>query len=301
MLLDRARLAYAEWKTRPAGFSFVREGLKRRRRPSMVALPPDRLKLLSFNVQAGIGTQKFGDYITGSWKHFVAHPNSVDNIERIADVVRDYDVVALQEVDGGSLRSRNLNQLVHMASRAEFPFWHQQLNRNLGRLGQFSNGLLSRFVPYHIEDHRLPGLPGRGAIIARYGHPDNPLIMVGVHLALGEKYRNTQLAYLSRLLKQYRHVIIMGDFNCRPDHLQRSPLAELDLVLPTETLLTYPSWAPDRHIDHILLSSSLIATRSEVLSDCLLSDHLPVATEGLLPADVVEAAGHAPRALPRHD
>jgi endonuclease/exonuclease/phosphatase family metal-dependent hydrolase len=301
MLLDRARLAYAEWKTRPAGFSFVREGLKRRRRPSMVALPSDRLKLLSFNVQAGIGTQAFGDYITGSWKHFVAHPRSVENIERIADVVRDYDVVALQEVDGGSLRSRNLNQLVHMATRAEFPFWHQQLNRNLGRLGQFSNGLLSRFVPYHIEDHRLPGLPGRGAIIARYGHPDNPLIMVGVHLALGEKYRNAQLAYLSRLLKQYQHVIIMGDFNCRVDHLERSPLAELDLVLPTDPLLTYPSWAPDRHIDHILLSPSLTVTRSEVLSDCRLSDHLPVATEIVLPAEVVEAAGHAPRALPRHD
>jgi endonuclease/exonuclease/phosphatase family metal-dependent hydrolase len=301
MLLDRARIAYAEWKTRPAGFSFVREGMKRRRRPSMVALPNDRLKLLSFNVQAGIGTQAFGDYITGSWKHFVAHPRSVENIERIADVVRDYDVVALQEVDGGSLRSRNLNQLVHMANRADFPFWHQQLNRNLGRLGQFSNGLLSRFVPYHIEDHRLPGLPGRGAIIARYGHPDNPLIMVGVHLALGEKYRNAQLAYLSRLLKQYQHVIIMGDFNCRVDHLERSPLADLGLVLSANPLLTYPSWAPDRHIDHILLSPSLTVTRSEVLSDCRLSDHLPVATEILLPADVIEAAGHAPRALPRHD
>ncbi|MFN3712118.1 MAG: endonuclease/exonuclease/phosphatase family protein [Alcanivoracaceae bacterium] len=301
MLLDRARLAYAEWKTRPAGFSFVREGMKRRRRPSMVALPNDRLKLLSFNVQAGIGTQAYGDYITGSWKHFVAHPRSVENIERIADVVRDYDVVALQEVDGGSLRSRNLNQLVHMANRADFPFWHQQLNRNLGRLGQFSNGLLSRFVPYHIEDHRLPGLPGRGAIIARYGHPDNPLIMVGVHLALGEKYRNAQLAYLSRLLKQYQHVIIMGDFNCRVDHLERSPLADLGLMLSANPLLTYPSWAPDRHIDHILLSPSLTVTRSEVLSDCRLSDHLPVATEILLPADVIEAAGHAPRALPRHD
>ena len=201
----------------------------------------------------------------------------------------------------GPFLTLGFGQLVHMATRAEFPFWHQQLNRNLGRLGQFSNGLLSRFVPYHIEDHRLPGLPGRGAIIARYGHPDNPLIMVGVHLARGEKYRNAQLAYLSRLLKQYRHVIIMGDFNCRADHLQRSPLAGLDLVLSTETLLTYPSWAPDRHIDHILLSSSLKVINSEVLSDCRLSDHLPVATEILLPADVVEAAGHVQRALPRHD
>src|SRR5690606_34605988 len=127
------------------------------------------------------------------------------------------------------------------------------------------------------------------------------LIMVGVHLALGEKYRNAQLAYLSRLLKQYQHVIIMGDFNCLPEQLQRSPLAELDLVMPDDPLLTYPSWAPDRHIDHILLSPSLKVASREVLTDCRLSDHLPVATEILLPADMLEAASHAPRALPRHD
>src|SRR5690606_1088479 len=151
------------------------------------------LKLLSFNIQAGIGTSKFSDYITGSWKHLVAHPRSLSIIQNIAEVLRDYDMVALQEVDGGSLRSKFLNQLVHLASLADFPFWHQQLNRNLGRLGQFSNGLLSRVVPYQVEDHRLPGLPGRGAFIVKYGHPEMPLVLVGVHLALGGKHRNAQL------------------------------------------------------------------------------------------------------------
>lgn len=297
MLLTRARDAWQAWKSRPAEFSFARHGKTRQRRPSEVALPGNTLRLLSFNVQAGIASQRFGDYLTGSWKHLVAHPQSADNIDRIADLVSNFDLVALQEVDGGSLRSGNINQLVHMATRAEFPFWHQQLNRNLGRLGQFSNGLLSRLTPYHIEDHRLPGLPGRGAIIAHYGHPDNPLIMVGAHLALGEKYRNTQLAYLCEQLQDYRHLIIMGDFNCRLEHLQRSPLAELGLVFPEQSLLTYPSWAPDRHIDHILLSPSLTMSNQRVLTDCRLSDHLPLAMDIQLPEDVLEAASHAPLAL----
>ncbi|CUR47889.1 endonuclease/exonuclease/phosphatase family protein [Alloalcanivorax xenomutans] len=289
MLLERARNAYQNWKTRPSGFSLAREGHRRTRRVREVSLPSDTLKILSFNIQAGIGTSRFRDYVTGSWKHLVAHPRSVEIIEQIADVVRHFDVVGLQEVDGGSLRSRNLNQLVHLASLADFPFWHQQLNRNLGRLGQFSNGLLSRMPPYAVEDHILPGLPGRGAIVIKFGHPVEPLVVAVCHLALGEKMRNTQLTYLADLLRPYRYSLIMGDFNCRPEHLSASPLTDLGLVLVEGDLQTYPSWAPDRHIDHILATPELQVRHSRVLEDCLLSDHLPLATEIRIP-DAVRAA-----------
>ena len=289
MLLDRARTAYQSWKARPAGFSLAREGHRRTRRVREVTLPEDSLKLLSFNIQAGIGTSRFREYLTGSWKHLVAHPRSVETIEQIAEVVRHFDVVGLQEVDGGSLRSRNVNQLVHLASMADFPFWHQQLNRNLGRLGQFSNGFLSRLTPFAVEDHTLPGLPGHGAILIKFGHPIQPLVVAVVHLALGEKMRNTQLGYVSRLLHPYRYTVVMGDFNCRLEHLAQSPLAELDLVPVEGELFTFPSWAPDRHIDHILRSPELEVRHTRVLTDCRLSDHLPLATEIRIP-DAVRAA-----------
>ncbi|ASK35702.1 endonuclease/exonuclease/phosphatase family protein [Alloalcanivorax mobilis] len=289
MLLERARNAYQNWKARPAGFSFAREGHRRTRRVREVALPADTLKLLSFNIQAGIGTSRFREYLTGSWKHLVAHPRSIETIEQIADVVRHFDVVGLQEVDGGSLRSRNLNQLVHLASLADFPFWHQQLNRNLGRLGQFSNGFLSRLTPFAVEDHTLPGLPGRGVIVVKFGHPAEPLVIAVAHLALGEKMRNTQLGYVAGLLAPYRHRLVMGDFNCRLEHLANSPLAELGMVPVEGEFHTYPSWAPDRHIDHILAAPELKVRHSRVLTDCRLSDHLPLATEIVIP-DAVRAA-----------
>jgi endonuclease/exonuclease/phosphatase family metal-dependent hydrolase len=298
MLLDRARRALSQLKARPAGFSLVREGEQRsQHHHNEVAVPQKTLRLLTFNVQAGIGSQRYSDYITGSWKHLVAHSRSLQNIELMANVVRNFDVVALQEVDGGSLRSRNVNQLAHMATLGDFGYHHQQLNRNLGRLGQFSNGLLSRLTPYKIEDHRLPGLPGRGAIIAHYGHPDAPLVIAGVHLSLGEKYRNIQLDYLAGQLHRYKHVAMLGDFNCRLDHLQHSPIVGLGLHSPETGLFTFPSWAPDRHIDHILLSKSLSSVRTEVLDGCKLSDHLPLATEILLPDDVLEAAQLQPPAI----
>lgn len=293
MLLERARHAYADWKKRPAGFSPAREGRRRARQTRQVELPGNRLRLLTYNIQAGIGSQGFGDYVAGSWKQLVGHTASRDNIEGIADLLGNYDLVGLQEVDGGSLRSRNLNQLLHLAARGDFRFWHQQLNRNLGRFGQFSNGVLARILPFHVEDHRLPGLPGRGAILAQFGHPDEPLIIVIVHLALGEKYRNTQLAYLRDLLRDRRHVVVMGDFNCFGEHLLDSPLMELDLQLMDHVHYTYPSWAPDRHLDHILVTPSLRVESTQTLTDCRLSDHLPMAMELTLPESMVTAAREA--------
>lgn len=270
----------------PARFFSWRHGERGRRHAPPCPLPGERLRLLSFNVQAGIGTQRLHQYVTHSWRHVVVHPQSIANLDRIADVVRDYDIVALQEVDAGSLRSGFVNQLHHIARRAEFPWWHQQVNRNLGRFGQFSNGMLSRFAPHTVEDHRLPGPPGRGALIARYGNPDNPLVVVGLHLALGERVRNRQLDYVCSLVSRYTHLVIMGDLNLSADMLRHSPLARLGLQDITEPLLTYPSWRPDRHIDHILVTPSLQIDRLEVL-DCTLSDHRPLAMELRLPADVL--------------
>jgi len=263
-----------------------RHGERGRRHASPCALPGDTLRLLSFNVQAGIGTQRLHQYVTHSWRHIVVHPGSRANLDRIADVVRDYDIVALQEVDAGSLRSGFINQVHHIAQRADFPWWHQQVNRNLGRFGQFSNGMLSRFAPHTVEDHRLPGPPGRGAVVARYGNPRNPLVVVGLHLALGERVRNRQLDYVCELVNRHEHLVIMGDLNLSVEKLRHSPLARLRLQDVGAPLPTYPSWRPEKHIDHILVTPSLQVERMAVL-DCTLSDHRPLAMELRLPADVL--------------
>ena len=97
----------------------------------------------------------------------------------------NYDLVALQEADGGSLRSGYVNQVEHLAHLGAFPYWYQQLNRNLGRFAQHSNGVLSRLEPQGLEDHPLPGPSGRGAILLRFGEGADALVVVMMHLALG--------------------------------------------------------------------------------------------------------------------
>ena len=123
-------------------------------------------------------------------------------------------------------------------------------------------------------------------------------MVVVAHLALGEKIRNAQLAYLRRLLHDYKYVVMMGDFNCRLEHLEASPLADLGLsTVVAENLNTYPSWAPDRHIDHILLSPELTSQHTRVLEDCRLSDHLPLATEIIVPDEVIDSVASLPGLL----
>ncbi|WP_447744284.1 endonuclease/exonuclease/phosphatase family protein [Pseudomonas nicosulfuronedens] len=246
-------------------------------------LPDDgRLRLLSFNIQVGISTERYRHYLTRGWQHLLPAAGRASNLQRIGELLHDYDVVALQEADGGSIRSGNINQVEHLAQLGAFPYWYQQLNRNLGRLAQHSNGLLSRLQPTALEDHPLPGPPGRGAILMRFGEGKDALAVVMMHLALGARTRTRQLAYIRELLQDYRHHVLMGDMNTHAtDLLESSPLRDLQLIAP-QVEATFPSWRPQRCLDHILLSSELALERVSVLPHPI-SDHLPVAVEIRLP------------------
>ncbi len=262
-------------------------------------MPADsRLRLLSFNIQVGISTERYRHYLTRGWQHLLPHTGRADNLQKIGNLLGDFDLVALQEADGGSLRSGYVNQVEHLAQLGAFPYWYQQLNRNLGRLGQHSNGVLSRLRPWAIEDHPLPGPKGRGAILVRFGEGPEALVVVMMHLALGARVRSLQLAYIRELIGGYKHQVLMGDMNTHAsDLLQNSPLRDLGLLAP-QLEATFPSWRPQRCLDHILLSPTLTLEKVEVLAQPI-SDHLPVAVEirlpGSLTADALPALSPAPR------
>ncbi len=226
-------------------------------------------------------------YLTQSWKHVLPHAQCFDNLDRIAHVVGDYDIVGLQEVDGGSLRSYFVNQVEYLAERSNFPFWHQQTNRNLGKVAQHSNGLLSRIKPTVITEYKLPGfLPGRGALKVQYGTGQHSLTVILVHLALGKRAREYQLGFIADLVNEQPHACVMGDFNCALHSPEMDKLfADTKLCAPEERHLTFPSWRPKRNIDHILTTAELEVREIKVL-DAALSDHLPISMEIVLPQEL---------------
>lgn len=250
--------------------------------------PVSNLRILSYNIQSGLPGQNFREYLKGSWRHVLPNTLRTQNLEQIAGILQDYDLVALQEVDAGSLRTGFVNQVQYLAHEGGFPHWFLQVNRNLGKLAKYANAVLSRIKPYDSTNYKLPGMiPGRGAIRLLFGDPKNPLVLIIMHLALGPVARRLQLEYIAELIHGYEHVILMGDMNCQWKKLVKSSLLKnYPLRSVNYSHNTYPSWRPRRNIDHILISPSVKIEKVAVLN-VPFSDHLPIALEISLPRNML--------------
>lgn len=247
-----------------------------------------RLRLFCFNIHAGNAQGGFREYLTRGWRHILPDTGKHKNLSELARLLAEVDIAALQEVDGGSLRSGFINQAAYLAEVAAFPYWWQQRNRRIGRIAESTNCLLSRMQPRLVEDHPLPGrIPGRGVLLAVYGDGREAVAVAQSHLSLGAQARARQFDFLHELLQPYRHVVLMGDFNCQPSSPAfRRFLERAALAIPgPQALATYPAWQPERAIDHILVSPDIAVTRYEA-PPLRLSDHLPVAVDVQLPDGV---------------
>ena len=246
-----------------------------------------RIRLLSYNVQAGISTGRYRHYITHSWKHVLPHAQRFRNLDRVARLVKDYDIVGLQELDAGSLRSSYVNLTQYLSEKADMPFWSDQTNRRLGRFAQHSTGVLSRFHPSEIVEHRLPGrIPGRGALFIRFGNRHDSLVVLILHMALGRRARLSQFDYISEIVNEYRNVVVMGDLNCQSQSTEMDYLINRTMMSePIHGLCTFPSWRPQTNIDHILVTPTLQIDHVKALN-FPLSDHLPVEMQITLPDSV---------------
>ncbi|TVQ86311.1 MAG: endonuclease [Chromatiaceae bacterium] len=251
------------------------------------AAAPHRLRLLSYNIQAGIHSRHYRDYLANGWKHILPHAARLRNLAQIGAQLHGYDLVGLQEVDAGSLRSAHIDQTEYLAHQAGYSYWFAQINRRLGTLARHSNGLLSQLQPAAIIEHRLPGLPGRGALVAEFPTSSGDSLAVCVlHLALGWRARRRQLEYLVAVAHQYPFVVLMGDFNCGcGSRTLRMAVAASGLRGLDCGLKTFPSWRPAENLDHILVSPSLRITEAGVVPYAL-SDHLPIRMLVELPAGV---------------
>jgi len=247
-----------------------------------------RLKLLSYNFQVGINSSRYRDYLTQSWRHILPDSERTINLHNAANWLSDYDIVALQEVDAGSIRSDFINQVEFLAQRGGFAHYHQQQNRRIGTFAAHANGLLSKLASTHVIHHKLPSrIPGRGALQVNFESGGHQIVVLSVHLSLGKRARELQLQYIAEIIQQHRYFIIMGDMNC-PANTVSNSLSKMGIAVQPATAehATYPRWKPKHCYDQIWVSRSLNVINMEVLN-LGVSDHLPVSMEIEVPLDPV--------------
>lgn len=252
------------------------------------AAAPRRLRVLSANIQAGTSTRRYSDYATRSWSHVLPLGDKRNSLDTIAGLAAQHDIVGLQESDPGSWRSGFTNQTHYLAERAGFDYWSHQANRRVGMVASSANALLSRMEPVEVSDHPLPGrISGRGVLVARFGRKADSLTIAVAHLSLGAGSRRSQLAFIGELLQDHPHTVLMGDFNCTPEQPEMSVLFQRTRLQPPScTVHTFPSWRPQRAIDHILISDGLVCADMRALQ-AAWSDHLALSLDLDVPAALI--------------
>ncbi|HEX7814202.1 MAG TPA: endonuclease/exonuclease/phosphatase family protein [Dyella sp.] len=250
--------------------------------------PPERrLRLLSCNILAGASVQRYSEYFTRSISAVLPGRSKLDNLDRLAEMLPQFDVIGLQEADAGSLRSGFLNQTRYLAETAGMPFWSHQPNRPIARVSHTANGLISRLEPTEVLTYPLPSrVPGRGAMLARFGSGPASLAVMIAHLSLSAVARARQLGFIAEVLQDFPHAVLMGDLNTEVHSAEmRHLFNKSSLQPPAQAMPTFPSWKPRKALDHILTSEAIHLDRLWALPQAF-SDHLPVAAEIRVPAHI---------------
>jgi endonuclease/exonuclease/phosphatase family metal-dependent hydrolase len=236
------------------------------------------VNLLTWNIQAGIGTSRYRDYLLRAHLQLVHAPSKTVTLQSIAREIAPYDVVCLQEVDLGGRRAGYRSQVDEIALMSGHAHVAVQENRTIPGISRHGNAILSHRPLANIVDLKLPGrIAGRGCLIADIAS-ERPLRIACLHLSLGLADQQLQLAAVAEALGGAPAWAAMGDFNCGARSTPLETFCELtggrlSRIAP----LTFPSWRPRQDFDHVVIGGELEVTRYQA-EPATFSDHLAIST-----------------------
>ena len=221
----------------------------------------------------------------------------VDNLSRVADLIRttNADIALLQEVDRGTTRSGNTDQLRVLAGLTGF---HAAFGKTLDyQGGDYGIAIFSRWPISSDTLLRLPVVPPqersgsgyepRGALRVVIQAPGAPLIVLNTHIDASREdfYRRQEMATLLQLAsgainERRRSILLGGDLNAEPGSavmgmLEGSPLRDPWEGCGEGNALTYPADKPVKRIDYLLLPADWKCVSARVI-ETEASDHRPV-------------------------
>lgn len=227
---------------------------------------PTTVKIMSYNIHNGIGLDEVTDYA------------------RIGEMIKSHnpDVVAIQEIDSATTRSKGVYVLGEIAQAAGMKDYYAPAIDYRG--GKYGIGLLCKEEPISIKRHALPGREEqRAIIIAEF--PEYAFACT--HLSLTEDDRNASVEIIRSLAKEYdKPFYIAGDFNAKPESQFIKDITTDFTPLTETTAPTFPADTPNVVIDYVMsynpTGSSVTAENPGVIDEPAMSDHRPIIVTSII-------------------
>lgn len=213
---------------------------------------------------------------------------------RIADVIAQYepDIVALQELDAGRIRTGEVHQARRIAAHLKMDFhFHPSLRI---REEQYGNAIMSRHPIRLVQAGALPTftrrlLEKRGALWTAIRFGNREVQIINTHLGLQRQEKVLQAETLLGV-EWAAHslcrppLVVCGDFNAIPlsPAYRRFRRVFRDAQLSVggyRPRNTWPSRFPFFRIDHVFTNHEVAVRNVEVPRDRMTraaSDHLPL-------------------------
>lgn len=236
-------------------------------------------RILTYNVHRCVGTDRRLD------------------VQRVADAIAEYepDIVALQELDVGRMRTNNVDQAHEIAQKLEMAFhFHPAMHIEEELYGDAILTLyperLVQAAPLPFYGNLGPVVEPRGALWIKVDIDGTEVNVINTHLGLVPREQQIQATALAgEAWIKHPHctgpTILLGDFNatagsvvCRTltKHLKD---ARVIAPKPHQATSTYPSKLPILRIDHVFVSDG-IEIKNVVAPynprTRVASDHLPL-------------------------
>lgn len=253
-----------------------------------------KLRLMTYNVHRCVGTDR--DL----------------NVERVASVIADCrpDIVALQELDVGRMRTRGVDQAHRLAEllgmRSRF---HAAMHVEEE---QYGDAILTALPERVVRAAPLPGYPRirglepRGAIWVAVDLGGVELNVINTHLGLVPREQQRQAAALLddwMLSEAFRApAVLLGDFNATPYsqtyRMLSAAMRDAQAGRKRAPTATFPSRFPFMRIDHVFLAGDIEVAGVFSPFDPkarIASDHLPLCVDLEIkgPAEQERAAADA--------
>lgn len=256
------------------------------------------LRLMTYNVHRCVGTDRKLD------------------VERVAEVIaaEQPDVVALQELDVGRMRTRSVDQAHRLAELLKMTFhFHPAMTVEEELYG---DAILTALPERRIKAkelplyRRVPGLEPRGALWVEVEFEGQKVQIINTHLGLIPQEQKRQAAALlgpdwMGADEWVAPGVVLGDFNATPYsatyRMLRTALRDSQAPTPTwprPATATFPSSFPFMRIDHVFLTKGLETRGVRSPYDArarLASDHLPLVVDLEITSAAAPAAGAAAR------